>query len=783
MRSRYTSLALLFALASVPLVLAQNPPTPPPQAAAPAGAQAGRGRGNPGAPRGRSVTLGDVTAFDVKDNVATVSAGADQVRVIFYRNDIVRLWLGPDGQFTDAQPNPADAQIVVYRGAPIAFASRDAGDYYRVESPTVVLRVYKRPLRFAMFDKNNATVIWQEAKPITYGPATVQTLRRGDNENFYGGGMQNGYFSHRDTSVNIRLNTRGWSDGATPNPAPFYMSTGGYGVFRNTMAPGKYDFLSPVTTSHDESRFDAYYFRGSLKEILDGYTLVTGRPFMMPRWGLEFGDADCYNKTGKTIDVVSRVARKYRDNDMPGGWILPNDGYGCGYTDLPATIQALKPLGFVTGLWTENGLERIATEVRDYGSRVMKLDVAWVGRGYQFALNGMRDAYEGIEKNADSRGFVWTTCAWAGGQRYATIWSGDQGGNWEYIRFHIPTVIGAGLSGFNAATGDVDGIYAGSAQTQVRDLQWKALTPAWMIISGWSKQTNNMKQPWIFGEPYTSINRKYMKLKMRLTPYLYTYSRQAYDTGVPTVRAMVLEFPDDPATWSKRTQYQFMSGESLLVAPVYEDSPIRNDIYLPAGKWIDYWDGAEFNGSMTLNNYAAPLDKLPMFVRAGAIIPMYPEMLYDGEKPKDLVTLDLYPFGKSRFEMYEDDGVTQGYRKGESARTLIEMEAPLTLDTPGETVTVKVGAARGQFAGMLASRAYVLDVHLPAKPARVTVGGRSLPMFDVSTGDRAAQNKVRASFNAAAEGWLYDAADRRGVLHVKAAPQHLATGFTAVIAQ
>jgi hypothetical protein len=246
---------------------------------------------------------------------------------------------------------------------------------------------------------------------------------------------------------------------------------------------------------------------------------------------------------------------------------------------------------------------------------------------------------------------------------------------------------------------------------------------------------------------------------------------------------MVLEFPDDPVTWSKRTQYQFMSGESLLVAPVYEDSPMRNDIYLPAGKWIDYWDGAEFNGSTTLNSYAAPLDKLPMFVRAGAIIPMYPEMLYDGEKPKDLVTLDLYPFGKSRFEMYEDDGVTQAYRKGESARTLIEMDAPLTLDTPDENVTVKVGPARGKFAGMLDSRAYVLDVHLPAKPARVTVGGRPLPIFDLSTGDRAAQNKVRASFNAAAEGWLYDPADRRGVLHVKTAAQLLAGGFTTVITQ
>ena len=157
--------------------------------------------------------------------------------------------------------------------------------------------------------------------------------------------MQNGYFSHRDTSVNIRLNTRGWGDGTTPNPAPFYMSTAGYGAFRNTMAPGRYDFLSPLGLSHDEPRFDCYYFYGpSLKKILDGYTLVTGRPFFPPRWGLEFGDADCYNKTGKTPDVIAKVADVYRANDMPGGWILPNDGYGCGYQrprrDDPGAAQA-----------------------------------------------------------------------------------------------------------------------------------------------------------------------------------------------------------------------------------------------------------------------------------------------------------------------------------------------------------------------------------------------------------------------------------------------------------
>ena len=112
------------------------------------------------------------------------------------------------------------------------------------------------------------------------------------------------------------------------------------------------------------------------------------------------------------------------------------------------------------------------------------------------------------------------------------------------------------------------------------------------------------------------------------------------------------------------------------MAPVYEDSPIRNDIYLPAGKWIDYWDGREFNGSTTLNSYDAPLDKLPLFVKAGAIIPMYPEMLYDGQKPADPLTLDLYPYGASSFSLYEDDGNTQAYRAGASARTLIEMTAP-----------------------------------------------------------------------------------------------------------
>ena len=306
---------------------------------------------------------------------------------------------------------------------------------------------------------------------------------------------------------------------------------------------------------------------------------------------------------------------------MPRGWILPNDGYGCGYTKLDSVVRELHKRGFYTGLWTESGVEKIAREVGEYGSRLCKLDVAWVGPGYKFAVDGVRSAYEGIENNSDGRGYVWSVCGWAGSHRYSVLWTGDQSGSWNYIRWHIPTLIGSGLSAQNCATGDVDGIFGGSDSTYTRDLQWKCFTPVLMTMSGWASNNKNKivdKQPWLFGEPYTSINRKYLMLKQRMTPYMYTLCNEAYETGVPAVRGLLLEFPKDTLTWGEeKTKYQYMLGKSLLVAPVYKSEGKRDGIYLPEGKWFDYWSGETINGGQTLNNYPAPLDKLPLFVRGG----------------------------------------------------------------------------------------------------------------------------------------------------------------------
>lgn len=692
--------------------------------------------------------LANVTGFKSKAGEAVITSGISTIKVIFYKDDIFRIWLAPDGEFT----NPAASDIVINLPAPnLAIQTSDEGTYYKMKSKTCVVRIYKSPLRFALYDVNDTQPIWEESRPILFGSKTVQTLHRRADEYFYGCGMQNGYFSHRNKDILIEKGG-GWDDGGRANPVPFYMSTNGYGVLRNTFDAGSYSFKDTLRFSHNENRFDAFYFYGlSFKKILEQYTGITGRPFLMPRWALSLGDANCYNKADRnknpqtTAGVIATVADQYIATQMPRGWILPNDGYGCGYTQLDSVVRELGKRGFKTGLWTENGLSKIATEVGQYGTRLCKLDVAWVGPGYKFALDACKAAYQGIENNSKERGFVWSVMGWAGTHRYSTVWSGDQRGNWEYIRFHIPTIIGSGLSAQNAATGDVDGIFGGSDSTYTRDLQWKCFTPIFMVMSGWAKKD---KQPYISDEPFRSINRKYLQLKMRLTPYMYTYCAQAYETGVPTCRAMLLEYPTDSVTWGTQTQYQYMNGAWLLVAPVYKSEATRDSIYLPKGKWIDYWNGKEYEGSSWLNHYDAPLEKLPLFVKAGAILPMYPQMNYDAERPADSLTLDIYPAKKSSFNLYEDDGLSREHRKGAFAKTLIEVNKE-------KNIAIKINAVKGNYRGRYIKRVYLLEVHCPL-PAAVLINHKTVQQF-----------LSKEAFDKVAIGYYFDAHEKNGMLHIK----------------
>jgi alpha-glucosidase (family GH31 glycosyl hydrolase) len=537
--------------------------------------------------------------------------------------------------------------------------------------------------------------------------------------------MQNGRFTHRHKAIDIAVSYN-WDDGGCPNSVPFYLSSTGYGVFRHTFAPGRYVFHSTVCTTHQERRFDAYYFVGDPKRIIGRYTELTGRPLMPPIYGLEMGDADCYCHNANrgerhTLDAL-QVADGYVEREIPLGWMLVNDGYGCGYENLDRVTEGLRDRHITLGLWTSTGLADHAKEVRT-GARVRKLDVAWVGPGYRFALDACRQAFEGIERNCDGRGFVWTPEGWAGSQRYAVHWSGDQEGTWEYIRWQIPTYAGATLSGLAYTTGDIDGIFNGSAETYTRDLQWKMFLPVAMTMDGWA---DTDKQPWCRGEPYTSINRRYIQLRERLLPYFYTYSATAHRTGIGMVRPLWLEYPDDPATVREEVKYEFLAGEAFLVAPVYDDRVVRDGIYLPAGKWTDYWTGEQHQGPVRLHDYPAPLDRLPLFVRGGSIIPMWPEgtLSWTTRDPGQL-DLDIYPDGHSTFTLYEDDGVTRRYADGEYS------EQTFTVDATGGEVQLTFGAVTGRYMGQPAGRRYLVRVHRPDGVTTMTTP--PIPMATVTT--------------------------------------------------
>ena len=214
----------------------------------------------------------------------------------------------------------------------------------------------------------------------------------------------------------------------------------------------------------------------------------------------------------------------------------------------------------------------------------------------------------------------------------------------------------------------------------------------------------------------------------------------------------VLEFPDDVVTRDTTTQYQFMSGEWMMVAPVYTRKNVRDSIYFPAGEWYDYWTGKKYEGGKWLDKYEAKLDICPVFIRQGAIIPMYPDMNYVGEKPADVLTLDLYPYGNTSFNLYEDDGLTRDYKKGEFARTLISVSSP-----KGEkgTITVDIAKAKGDYKGRYQERTYLLDVRSESSPSNVTLAGKPLSAISPE------------AFNAGQEGWYFDASDRMGRVKVR----------------
>lgn len=282
-----------------------------------------------------------------------------------------------------------------------------------------------------------------------------------------------------------------------------------------------------------------------------------------------------------------------------------------------------------------------------------------------YGMQMARASFEGLRKlEPNSRPFVLTRAGFAGVQRYSAVWTGDNYASWDQLALSIPMLANMSVSGVPFVGADVGGFQdMPSAELYTRWLQAAALTPFLRSHSvGWVGD----KEPWAFGEKFTKINRETVELRYKFLPYIYTLFYQHEKTGEPVMRPLWYEFPEDKGTYLINDQY--MLGSDVLVAPVIKEGMEIRGIYLPKGaEWIDWWTGKKLENGKT-HYLKTPLERLPIFVRVGAVIPTQTVIQHTGEMPNAEITLNVIGEINSNetqiSTLYQDSGEGYDYQKG-----------------------------------------------------------------------------------------------------------------------
>jgi alpha-D-xyloside xylohydrolase len=360
-----------------------------------------------------------------------------------------------------------------------------------------------------------------------------------------------------------------------------------------------------------------------------------------------------------------------------------------------------------------------------------------------FPLVNAEAVYNGQRISApDQRVFILTRSGYAGQQRYAAaVWSGDTSSTWTALRKQVQAGLSFCLSGMPYWTMDVGGfavpgryaapqgldttgepIFGKVTSEDVED--WRELNTRWFQFGTFTPMLRvhgeyPFREMWQFGgetSPAYQAQLKFDRLRYRLMPYIYSLAGAVTQDGGTMMRGLVMDFRTDAKALEIADEYMF--GPAFLVNPVTEAKARTRPVYLPAAAgWYDFWTGAALAGSQTIEA-PAPYDAIPLYVRAGSIVPFGPELQYTGEKPADPITLFVYTGADAAFTIYEDDGLTYGYERGAAARI------PIQWNETARTLTI--GQREGSFPGMLTERTFQIVVVAKTKP----VGFASTPAVD-----------------------------------------------------
>lgn len=608
-----------------------------------------------------------------------------------------------------------------------------------------------------------------------YSKCSIIRFALTPDERFYGGGSTSrDHIQHRGEILRM------WATYQhTEIPQPFIMSSEGWGVFNNTTLKNFFDvgrFQKDALNIYNTTDEGDYYIMlgQSMPDVLNAFTLITGRAYLQPKYayGLCFGPHMYENQ----FDIL-RDAAAFRSDKIPCDlfWLEPQwmekrydfstkkkwnvknfsvEGYWevdnyPKHEHFSQFIGRMHAMGFKLGLWLceeydlsiteedeiakaegrkQSGMEHWMDHLKpfiDQGVNGFKMDPArtidehptWkYYNGYtdkamhnlnQILLPKQMEVM--MRNHTGHRNWHHYTSGYAGTQHWGASTSGDNGGG----KTALFDQLNLGMSGHMNTSCDVMSV--DSLSLEMPSLHFGVFLP-WIQINSWF----SFRHPQYFSSTNKRIYTDYIQLRYALLPYIYSTAIEGSQTGMPIVRAMPLEFPDDRNV--DDACYQYMFGKNLLVGI------FSNTIYLPKGSWTDFWTGEKVEGGRTITHeYPANRAGL-LFVRPGAIIPMQHYMDYADEKPLDTLTVKVYPDGQSSFTMLEDDGISYDFEKGAIGRTTFQS------NLKGNRLQFEVLPAEGQYKGMYAHRTYQLEVYLPRDVRSVSVNGKQTKDFTYSNG-------------------------------------------------
>ncbi len=805
-------------------------------------------------------------SMDASNGIYLIHTNCADVKVCFVTDEIVRVRASFDKKMeeesyilaTTAWEDRMDdflAEERVRKEPVIPIVAEDE-NIISFETSEVKLELQKDPIAFRLYDKEGALLYSDvEGNPFVLDSNNRVTHynRMAEDDCFYGFGEKAGALNKNMCFIRQR-----GTDALGYNPVkadtlykhiPFYIRMGreekkAVGLFYNNFYESVFNMGCEKSNywprysywQADGGDIDLFLLAGNtIKRVVDNYTLITGRPALLPKRALGYqGSSMYYPELEKdSDDAVLGFIDTIKDEGFPIDGFHLSSGYTsynnkrCVFTWNTArfknpekyfaamnekgaqNVPNVKPGILLCHPWFDEFVEKDVfvknSEGTSYG-----IGKWWGGPGafWDYTKPEARRAwkdyliknviavgtnsiwddnceYDGIldkdficdfdgkggtiaqlkpvmstlmckiggdavkEHDENARPYIVCRSGSAGIQKYAQTWCGDNLTCWEALQYNIPTITGMGLSGQPNEGADIGG-FAGPAPTEELFVRWvqNGIFQARFSIHSASND-NTVTEPWMFKNS-ADIIRNAILLRYRMIPYLYSMEYEASKNGAPIMRPLVYEFQNDPKALDE--SFEFMYGKDILVANVIEPGAVTRQVYLPAGcKWYDWNDDFKcYEGGQTIE-IPVTMESIPMFLREGAVVPMADNQLMSMERDH---TTDLHilmaPNGERTYELYDDDGVTNDFKKGVYRKTNIRVEG---------TQIIKVHFdAEGTYTDYV-ERVVIEMIRKDRSPFWAALGNRKLEHF-----------LNRRKFEEASEGWYYSQT-RKAVLVKYANPK------------